>query len=420
LISFLHGKKNFSMNDLERTGLTVPSSQGGYDRFRNRVMFPLNNHRGQTVGFAGRILPGSNTEQAKYINTPETELYHKGDLLYGLDINKAEIKKKGRAIIVEGEIDLISSWMAGVENAVAIKGSALTGRQLELVYRLCDRLILSMDADLAGGSAARRGIELAEKAGCFVEVIDWSLAGEGTKDVADVVNENPAKWREMTEKTVSIYSFYIDSAIKKFGLTTEGKARVARDVLQFLDLISDEIRKDEYLKELAKKIEVETGILRVQMAKIRSPDTGLSGKETETKLIKSRRELVEEYVVGLAIRNKAVDRLTGKPVKDLIKGDFWKKITEFFSRSRKHSESIKEIVKELPAEMRAKVEELYLEEDDFKETPFDREWDKAIGELEELNVREKITALRATGKQENQPRELLELTGRLNDLTKGR
>ena len=122
LMKYLVGKKNFEVQDLERAGLVV-KGQNFYDRFRNRVMFPLSNHRGQTVGFAGRVMPATSAEAAasqgaKYVNTPETEIYHKGELLYGLDVNKTEIKTAGWAVVVEGELDLLASYLAGVKNAV--------------------------------------------------------------------------------------------------------------------------------------------------------------------------------------------------------------------------------------------------------------------------------------------------------------
>src|SRR3989344_5492570 len=266
---FMAGKKGVSQEDLRRVGLVVEGKN--YDRFRDRVMFPLSNHRGQIVGFAGRVLPEQESKragerervEAKYVNTPETELYHKSELLYGFEVTRSEIKHLGWVVVVEGEIDAMASYQAGVKNVVAIKGSALTERQVEILRRVCEKVVLGLDADLAGDSAARRGITIAENAGMEVTIVDWGKAsGDKGKDAADVDIADPKLWKEMTESAVSVYEFYIDSAVKRFGINLEGKVKVAKDVLPFFGQIADEIRRDDLLKSLALKLDVEVTVLR--------------------------------------------------------------------------------------------------------------------------------------------------------------
>ena len=162
-------KKGFDESLLDQAGLIVSSHRGGYDRFRGRVMFTLKDHRGNVVGFSGRLLD-PDAKEAKYINTSETLVYSKSNVLYGLDVTKAAIQKEGEAIVMEGEFDVISSFQAGVGNAVAIKGSALTEGHVNLLRRFADRLILSLDSDVAGDAAARRGIEIADRAGLDLRV----------------------------------------------------------------------------------------------------------------------------------------------------------------------------------------------------------------------------------------------------------
>src|SRR3990167_5278760 len=146
---FLVEKKKFADRELEKAGLSV-LGRAAIDRFRGRITFPLLDHRGNIVGFAGRTMPGAKTELAKYINSPETPIYHKSRVLYGLNLAKTRIKEKKTAIVVEGELDMISSWQAGVENTVAIKGSAFTEEQLRLLTRFCQKVILALDTDFAG------------------------------------------------------------------------------------------------------------------------------------------------------------------------------------------------------------------------------------------------------------------------------
>ena len=132
LSNFLIGKKKFSPKMIEMAGIGLPSGQNIYDRFNGRVIFPLFDHRGNPIGFAGRVLPWDKRDTGKYINSPETPLYHKSSVLFGLNLTRPLIKKKKVAIVVEGELDLISSYQAGIKNVVAIKGSALTEDQVRL------------------------------------------------------------------------------------------------------------------------------------------------------------------------------------------------------------------------------------------------------------------------------------------------
>jgi len=185
LTGYLTKKKGYKLNELEQAGLVIESLKRKaqnekyyYDRFRGRIMFPLFDHRGRVVGFSGRVLDPAIKEarldsarQAKYINSPETILYHKSLILYGLEITKEAIKTANRAIVVEGELDAISSYQAGVKNVAAIKGSALTERQIELLKRFCENVSLALDSDSAGEAASKRGIELAERAGLNMRII---------------------------------------------------------------------------------------------------------------------------------------------------------------------------------------------------------------------------------------------------------
>ncbi len=145
LQGFLVGKKGYKAEDLEKAGLIIKRAgeqesrkvEGYYDRFRDRLMFPLSDHRGNVVGFAGRVLDPE-VKEAKYVNTPETAVYHKSDLLFPLDVTKEEIKKENCAMVVEGELDAISSYQVGLKNVVAIKGSALSEEQSRLLKRFCE------------------------------------------------------------------------------------------------------------------------------------------------------------------------------------------------------------------------------------------------------------------------------------------
>src|SRR3989338_6719180 len=159
--------KNYSGLEMEKAGLTIKSSgpqgSGYYYRFRNRIMFPITNSSGLTVGFSGRIVPwDAEAEKAgKYINSPQTVLFDKSKLLYGFDKAKTEMRKQDMCVLVEGQMDVVMSHQAGIENTVAVSGTALTHEQLNLIKRLTQNIVMAFDKDAAGVGAASRGIELA-------------------------------------------------------------------------------------------------------------------------------------------------------------------------------------------------------------------------------------------------------------------
>ncbi|MEK7101309.1 MAG: DNA primase, partial [Patescibacteria group bacterium] len=395
LLKFLVGKKKYTLDDLTRTGLAVKN----YDRFRNRIVFPLSNHRGQIVGFAGRVLPGVSSQEsgvsAKYINTPETEIYHKSELLYGLDITRAEIKMVGWAVVVEGEIDAIASWQGGVKNVVAIKGSALTAKQVELLRRICDTVILALDTDVAGDAAARRGISIADSAGLMAKVINSkseTLNPKHFKDPGDWAIEDPEGWKKAVEEAIPVYDFYLQSAVARFGLEVSGKRKIGQELLPILANISDEIMKAHYIKKLARTLEVEEEDVRAQLAKISNPpaerDPALRDKPQV-----SRREILEEYVIELSLKGSKTSELPE------MKTDFWKRVVEELMKNADP--------RKLPEELREKTQVLLLREGEFEE----KEWQTALRELEELEVRERIAAGEG---------DIGKLAKRLGELTKGK
>jgi len=189
ITSFLK-KKGYAVPEILQAGVAVSTRRGSLlDRFRGRLIFPLYNHRGNVVGFSGRLIPGIPLpEEAKYINTSETMIYHKGENLYGLWLTKREIQKKKKAIVVEGEFDLISSYQAGVTNIVALKGTAFTEDQARLINRFAETAILALDADLAGDEAVKRSAQVADSVGLDVRV---TLLPEGFKNPDEVAKKEP-------------------------------------------------------------------------------------------------------------------------------------------------------------------------------------------------------------------------------------
>ncbi|HBC73237.1 MAG: primase protein [Candidatus Amesbacteria bacterium GW2011_GWB1_47_19] len=417
-IGYLSGKKGHKAEDLERAGLVIRGERY-YDRFRNRIMFPLTNHRGQIVGFAGRVMPGGDEKSGKYVNTPETEIYHKSDLLYGLDSNKTEIKTTGEAVVVEGELDMIASWQAGVKNTVAVKGSALTEKQVDLLRRYAGTIVLALDADVAGDVAARRGIETAEKAGVVVKILNSkseTLNPKKYKDPGDWGIEDPKGWRAAVGGAIPIYDFYLESAVSRFGLDGVGKGKISRELIPLWSGIPDDIVKAHYIQKLAQVLGVGEEDVRHQMAKIQNSNPQITKQiqNSSEEKIKTRREVLEEYIVGIALRQGWIDRIIGEPVRGWMKTQFWLKVAEELEEKKGGGKKTVTLIKGLPAELRSKVEGLMLVEDYFEEEGAEKEWQDAVDELEELNIRERINEV----KNQEDKKELMKLTRRLAVLTK--
>lgn len=253
LIKYLHGKKNVPLTILEKAGLVARARSGKYyDRFRGRLMFPLLDHRGRVVGFSGRLLE-SEAKEAKYINSPETGLYHKSKMLYGYHELKQSIRSAGHVLVVEGELDVISSVQAHVSNIVAIKGSALTEDHARLLRRLVPTVILALDTDSAGVEATKKAIPILKKHGLDLRVVS---VPDG-KDPDDMAQKNPKLWREVVKDSETVYDFFITSALAEHDHTKpEGKRAIMNAVAEVLQWVDHAVEREHYIKELATKLGV--------------------------------------------------------------------------------------------------------------------------------------------------------------------
>ncbi len=316
LINYLHGKKKLPLTILVKAGLIIKGKYDRYyDRFRNRLMFPLRDHRGRVVGFSGRVL--NKVKEAKYINTPETLVYHKRQLLYGLAELRSQIKKADKVIVVEGELDVIASQQAQVNNVVAIKGSALTKEHALLLKRLTEVVLLSLDADAAGVKATQKAITVLKEFDLELRVIPL-VAG---KDPADLVKLDPHRWREMTKQSLSAYEFLIQAALKKYDITNaQGKKKVMKELALPLWGIESKIEREYYLKKLATSLDVSLSNLSFDLKRFATkemaahPSPKDHSQPTETKNL-SRLAQLERWTVMLL--SVAPSNILGQLIEDL-------------------------------------------------------------------------------------------------------
>lgn len=260
-------KKGYVEADIEMAGLAIKSAKGWYDRFRGRIMFPVNDSQGHPVAFSGRIFEGeengiksnNDTPVAKYINSPETPLYHKSSILFGYDKAKRALLQAETTILVEGQFDLILSHQAGFANTVASSGTALTSDHLNLIMRFCKCILLAFDADEAGQKAMHRAVELAFPIGIEVKII---ALPEGS-DPADLIQKDKVAWQRAVENASHFIDYQLLILRKKYNQDERAFGlAVDRELLPVVARISNRIDRSYFIKKISAMINIEEAELR--------------------------------------------------------------------------------------------------------------------------------------------------------------
>ena len=427
LLNYLK-KKGYDEKLLEHAGLTVSSGRGGDDPFRGRVLFTLKDHRGNTVGFSGRLLD-PDAKEAKYINTSETLVYSKSNVLYGLDVTKAAIQKEGEAIITEGEFDVISSFQAGVGNVVAIKGSALTEGHVNLLRRFAERLVFALDSDVAGDAASRRGIEVADRAGLDMRVVTLPSG----KDPDEAVRENPGALKSAIKHAIPIYDYFIGSAIKRFDTASSfGKKKVSEELLPIIAKIDNPIVQAHYVKELGKALSVSEEAIGEGIKKAKS--TALSytrdtreKREEHEMAYQTREEKLEVFVLALVLQGKTSELFDDLTQEEVAVADFsHPPVRQILERIGAFLPThpvflVKDFADSLPKELLPILDEAFLWDIGdvlTDEERFAKQWAKATYELKRTLLRRQIQELaRGNARSEKTDEQSRVIQGRLGELT---
>lgn len=302
-------KKEFSQSEILEAGLALRSDRNNsfYDRFRARVVFPLVDSRDRVLGFTGRLLVDL-AGAPKYLNSPETAIFSKSRFLFGLNLARVAIKKAGRVVVVEGQMDLVSNVQGGVENIVATSGTALTPAQIQILAKLAKEVVFSFDADSAGQKALERAVEICEAEG-LVSLV--AKLPPGAKDPDEAVKKFAADWQKNLANPISFYDYY-------FGLHTEGilqsdslsKRRAVEKLLPLLAKISDPLTKASYVKKLSQSLDLEDKFVQEALSQMERKVTEskaagektLSWKYLETLPGLERAEVLRRYLLCLALR----------------------------------------------------------------------------------------------------------------------
>lgn len=335
-------KHKLTITEQESAGLVAQKQGEWRDFFWGRLMFPICDITGRHVGFSARTLDPEGLP--KYINTTETPIFHKSNVLYGIDLAKDTIRKADNAILVEGQMDVIASRQAGVKNVVAPGGTALTENQLKLLSRMTKNLKLAFDVDFAGSEATRRAIELAWGMDFNLKVI---VIPSG-KDPADAVGEDPKIWKDAVAHAVYVVDYLFDAAFSRYAKNDPiGRKKIAAELLPVIKRIPDEIERNTYIKKLAKGLSVDEKSIESTLAKMALPkrDAQTTPAAAEnpkgTSSLENKEVELENNIIGLLLENPHyldfaestltdedfTSENTGQDFKNMIK--YWQKKGEF-------------------------------------------------------------------------------------------
>ena len=293
--------KGYSKELLEKAGLTITKNNFSFDRFAGRVIFPIHSMSGRVLGFGGRTLR-SDKKVAKYLNSPETEIYHKSRILYGIYQSKTEISRQDHCYLVEGYTDVISFYQAGIKNVVASSGTALTVEQINLVKRLTPNLTILYDGDEAGIKASFRGIDLILEQGMNVRVV---LFPEGEDPDSFARKKHPDELIEFLEKNKQDFvSFKTEILSRDTQNDPIKKAGIVKEIVRSIAHIPDGITRDVYVRECSRIMDIEEHVLFSELEQIRSKHL----RDAQKREVSQRLHKVEpekENVVDLKSAAKA-------------------------------------------------------------------------------------------------------------------
>ena len=283
---------------LRKAGLTIPSEKGkgDYDRFRNRIIFPIFNERGSIVAFGGRVMDDS---LPKYINSPETLIYSKSNILYGLNFSKKGIRDSGYAILVEGYLDVIIPFQGGVRNIVATSGTALTPRQVTMLKKYTDTAVMVFDSDQAGEAASLRGLDILIENGMKVRI---ATLPEGEDPDSFISKNGRDEFLRIIDAAKDLFEYKLDLLVEKLGV--RDISGIVDEMLPTIAKVESAVIQSDYLRKLAERLGVHEASLRYEMGKVKPDYSYHYAKEGETDRTSNNYRASEVHLLGLAMMDE--------------------------------------------------------------------------------------------------------------------
>jgi len=370
--------EGFNVEDIVRAGLAFKTERGKYiDRFRGRIMFPIHNHFGKVVGFSGRILPELEKEDVgKYINSPETPIFNKSRLLYGFWKSKNSIRAAKTLLLVEGQMDFLMLWQAGIKNVVATSGTSLSGDHLKTSRKIADNIIIAFDKDEAGIAAAERAIDLAGAADFNAYVLDF---GE-FKDPAEATQANPELMIKAVGKPIPAIEYYF---IKFIPGSEKATKEDVRNVLTKIKNLWSRIERANWIRELSHKTGIPTKELseeleRIELREITREEQAFPAAIQIKKNNLSRLENIAVKILSLVSIKEEFNKLVNEKLKYMPK--MYAMAYEAMQKGIKGDASISGLVDEIILKSSL--------DDELEEEKLQEEINKLLKELEFEYIRE--------------------------------
>ena len=363
----------FADREMLQAGLVIEGERGLHDRFRNRLMFAINDQKGRVIGFGARALDDA---LPKYINTSQTALFDKGGVLYALDRAQAAIRRDARAVIVEGYMDAIAAHQHGFDNVIAQMGTALTERQVRIVKKLANEIVLALDADAAGSQAMVRGHDVIrespDEAERTVPVISWrGLVGyqesaavnlriavlpEG-RDPDDVIRQDEATWRRLVDEARPVLDFRLEAAAAAHDLADpRGRSQFVQEFLPLLAAVTDPVVRAHYLQRLARLSLLSEEELASMLARgTQRREAGRQPKPAAA-VAAPKGDSREEFLLTLLLRYPEL-RAEGLEVREDL---LWESLNRQILTSWKRSGELDAVKTELPLELEPYLERLIV------------------------------------------------------------
>ena len=433
--SFLKNK-GFNDNEIEKAGLVKKTDKGYYDRFRGRIMFPISDSSGRIIAFSGRILeqtPTTNTKgekvypvvsessttgAPKYLNSPDTILFNKSEVLYGYDKAKSAMRKNNFCILVEGQIDLLLSHQAGFRNTVALSGTSLTLNHLQMIKRITNKLVFAFDSDSAGFSAANRGAKMALSFG-----IDLKVARiEPGYDPADIIVKDLKGWKKAIRESEHIIDFYFHSLLSRGYEKRKLGMAIQEELLPYVAEIDNKIDQAHFIRNISEQANILEEAIWEDVKAITKAQKQESTKtysesiqdEKESML---RKDSIERKILGILYWQETLDKSAidldeiKKRFINIIGDDYFQKISKEKEDIKKSLIFEAEVFYSDSSKLQPDLEEMFLnlEEDYLKE--------QLVRAMGELNEAEKLKDHKKSGMLLQQCQKL---SARINEIKTSR